>query len=387
MFSVKHYTQLFAWINPFFKNQLICFLPLRFLQFEETLGERAGRKYMDLESVCVYKDPMMYGAHGITSAVEHQRKALEIHGIEVREKPVEPYGAIHINWPGPLSYLRLKGTQRRGKLGIVFVHAGRSIDRGFTLSQYLGKPMVNKLWLSRIYETADVVIAPTQYAQGKMMDFGVDPEKIRVVSNGVDFSKIQYSQQERRRYRERYKIDRPTVITIGQVKPRKDVSTFVEVARELPQYQFIWYGQKIDWSSLFGDNTDEIVYNSPDNVRFTGYVGNIDAALSSGDLFFFPSKEENEAIVLLEAAAHGLPIVTRDLPAYKDLLTDGESCLKGQETEEFVELIKEAMEENKVRGKITENAKEAAKEYSLENIGRKYLEIYEEFSDGKKGEN
>lgn len=334
-----------------------------------------------MDSVCVYRDPMMYGVHGISSSVEHQRKALQIHGIDVKDKPNEPYDVIHINWPGPISYLRLKQAQRLGKLGIVFVHAGRSIEKGFTLSQYIGKPLVNKLWLSRLYATADVVVAPTKYAKDKMKDFGIDSGKIRVVSNGVDFSKIQYSQQERRRYRERYNMDRPTVITIGQVKPRKDVSTFVDVARELPQYQFIWYGQRIDWASLFGDQTDDIVYNSPDNVRFTGYVGNIDAALSSGDLFFFPSKEENEAIVLLEAAAHGLPIVTRDLPAYEDLFRDGQNCLKGDDTEGFVELIKKAMEENEVRGKLTENAKEAAREYSLENIGERYLSIYEEFTE------
>lgn len=334
-----------------------------------------------MESVCIYQDPMMYGAHGITTAVEHQRKALEIQGIDVKGKPVEPYGAIHVNWPGPASYMRLKQAQKRGKIGLVFVHAGKSIDRGFTVSQYLVKPLVNKLWLSSIYDTADRVIAPTEYAKEKMKGFDVDPEKIRVVSNGVDFSKIQYSQQERRRYRERYDMNRPTVITIGQVKPRKDVSTFVEVARKLPQYQFFWFGQTLDWSSLFGDRTDEVIYNSPDNVRFTGYVDDIDAALSSGDLFFFPSKEENEAIVLLEAAAHGLPIVTRNLPTYKDLLIDGQSCLKGETTEEFVELVQRAMEENEVRGKLTENAKESAEEYGLKNIGQKYLDIYEEFQD------
>lgn len=332
-----------------------------------------------MNTVCVYKDPLMYGAHGITSAVEHQRKALEIQGIEVKGKPIEPYDVIHINWPGPTSYLRLRQAQKRGKVGIVFVHVGRSIDRGFTLSQYLAKPLVNRYWLSMIYNTADRVIAPTEYAKEKMKDFDVDPEKIRVVSNGVDFSKIQYSQQERRRYRERYNMDRPTVITIGQVKPRKDVSTFVEVARELPRYKFFWFGQTIDWSSMFGDQTDKVIYNSPENVRFTGYVESIDAALSSGDLFFFPSKEENEAIVLLEAAAHGLPIVTRDLPAYKGLLIDGQSCLKGEETEEFVELIKDVMEKNKVKERLTKNAKEEAKKYSLENIGEKYLEIYKEF--------
>ncbi|MBS3736219.1 MAG: glycosyltransferase family 4 protein [Candidatus Bipolaricaulota bacterium] len=339
-----------------------------------------------MNTVCVYKDPMMYGAHGIASAVNHQRKALQLHGVQVKDKPREPYDIIHINWPGPISYLRLKQAQRRGKPGIVFVHAGREIEKGFTLSQYISKPLVNKLWLSRIYSSADIVIAPTEYAKAKMSNFGVGPDKIRVVSNGVDFSRIEYSQQERRRFRERYDMNRPTVITIGQVKPRKDVTTFVEVARELPQYQFFWFGQKIDWSSLFGDSTDDVIYNSPDNVRFTGYVEDIDAALSSGDLFFFPSKEENEAIVLLEAAGHGLPIVTRNLPAYKDLLVDGQSCLKGNNTDEFVELIKKAMEENEVRGKLTENAKEAAEEYSLENVGKKYLEVYKEFSEQQRSE-
>ncbi|MBS3787161.1 glycosyltransferase family 4 protein [Candidatus Bipolaricaulota bacterium] len=340
-----------------------------------------------MNTVCVYKDPMMYGAHGITSAVEHQRKALQLHGVKVKDKPREPYDVIHINWPGPLSYLRLKQAQRRGKLGIVFVHAGRSIEKGFTLSQYIRKPLVNKLWLSRLYSDADRVVAPTEYAKGKMRNFGVDPEKIRVVSNGVDFSRIEYSQQERRRYRERFDMNRLTVITIGQVKPRKDVTTFVQVARELPQYQFFWFGQKIDWSSMFGESTDDVIYNSPDNVRFTGYVEDIDAALSSGDLFFFPSKEENEAIVLLEAAGHGLPIVTRNLPAYKDLLVDGQSCLKGNRTDEFVELIKKAMEDNEVRGKLTENAKESAEEYSLKNVGKEYLEIYKEYSEKAQSEN
>lgn len=334
-----------------------------------------------MNTVCVYRDPMMYGTHGITSAIEHQRKALQIQGLEVKDKPREPYDVIHINWPGPISYFRLMQAQRRGKMGIVFVHAGRSIEKGFTLSQYIGKPLVNRLWLTRLYDSADMVIAPTKYAEEKMANFGVDPEKIRIVSNGVDFSKVEYSQQERKRYRERFNMDRPTVITVGQVKPRKDVTTFVEVARKLPQYQFIWYGQTIDWSSMFGDRTDEVIYNSPDNVRFTGYVEDIDAALSSGDLFFFPSKEENEGIVLLEAAAHGLPIVTRDLPAYEDLLIDGRSCLKGGDREEFFEFIKKAMEETELRNKLAENAKNAARQYSLENIGKEYLEIYAEFAE------
>ena len=300
-----------------------------------------------MKTVCVYEDPTMYGVHGITAAVKHQRKALRETGVEVKEKPKEPYDVIHINWPGPISFMKLKQAQRRGKMGVVFAHSGKDIEGGFTLSKYLEKPFIK--WLSLLYNAGDRVIAPSEYTKEMVAGFGVDQAKTRVVSNGVDLSKVDYSQEGRKRYREKFDLTRPTVIVVGQVIPRKDVTTFVEVARALPQYQFIWYGHRMNRLFMFDRKMDRAIRNSPENVRFTGYVEDIGAAFSSGDLFFFPSKEENEGIVLLEAAALGLPIVTRDLPAYRGWMVDGENCLKGETKEDFVRMIRRAMEEEELR--------------------------------------
>lgn len=330
-----------------------------------------------MKTVCVYQDPTMYGVHGITAAVKQQRKALRKSGIEVKEKPEEPYDAIHINWPGPISYLRLKQAQRRGKMGVVFAHSGKDIEGGFTLSSYLKKPFIK--WLSRLYNSGDRIIAPSEYTEKTVADFGVDQSKTRVVSNGVDLSKVKYSEKGRQKYRERFDLDRPTVIVVGQVIPRKDITTFVKVASELPEYQFIWYGHRMNRLFMFDQKMDKAIKNSPDNVQFTGYVEDIRAAFSSGDLFFFPSKEENEGIVLLEAAAHGLPIVTRDLPAYRGWLEDGRNCLKGNKKKEFVDLIRQVMENEERKEELTAEAKETAKRHGLERIGEKYIEIYEEY--------
>ncbi len=130
---------------------------------------------------------------------------------------------------------------------------------------------------------------------------------------------------------------------------------------------------------MFDQKMDRAIKNSPDNVQFTGYVEDIRAAFSSGDLFFFPSKEENEGIVLLEAAAHGLPIVTRGLPAYRGWLEDGRNCLKGNEKKEFVGLIRQVMENEERKEELTAEARETAKRHGLERIGEKYIEIYEEY--------
>jgi len=330
-----------------------------------------------MKTVCVYEDPTMYGVHGITAAVKHQRKALRDNGVEVKEKPKEPYDVIHINWPGPISFMRLKQAQRRGKMGVVFAHSGKDIEGGFTLSKYLEKPFIK--WLSLLYNAGDRVIAPSEYTKEMVAGFGVDQDKTRVVSNGVDLSKVNYSQEGRERYREKFDLDRPTVIVVGQVIPRKDVTTFVEVARALPQYQFIWYGHRMNRLFMFDQTMDRAIRNSPENVQFTGYVEDIGAAFSSGDIFFFPSKEENEGIVLLEAAAMGLPIVTRDLPAYRGWMVDGENCLKGETKEDFVRMIRQAMEDKETREKLAGKAIKTAEEHQLKNIGRQYQEVYDEF--------
>lgn len=330
-----------------------------------------------MKTVCVYEDPTMYGVHGITAAVKHQRKALRDNGVEVKEKPKEPYDVIHINWPGPISFMRLKQAQRRGKMGVVFAHSGKDIEGGFTLSKYLEKPFIK--WLSLLYNAGDRVIAPSEYTKEMVAGFGVDQDKTRVVSNGVDLSKVDYSQEGRERYREKFDLDRPTVIVVGQVIPRKDVTTFVEVARALPQYQFIWYGHRMNRLFMFDQTMDRAIRNSPENVQFTGYVEDIGAAFSSGDVFFFPSKEENEGIVLLEAAAMGLPIVTRDLPAYRGWMVDGENCLKGQTKEDFVRMIRRVMEDEETREKLAGKAIKTAEEHQLKNIGRQYQEVYDEF--------
>ncbi len=330
-----------------------------------------------MKTVCVYQDPTMYGVHGITAAVKQQRKALRENGIEVKEKPEEPYDVIHINWPGPISYLRLKQAQRRGKMGVVFAHSGKDIEGGFTLSSYLEKPFIK--WLSALYDSGDRIIAPSEYTKEMIADFGVDQSKTRVVSNGVDLSKVEYSKEGRQKYRDRFDLDRPTVIVVGQVIPRKDITTFVKVASELPEYQFIWYGHRMNRLFMFDQKMDRAIKNSPENVQFTGYVEDIGAAFSSGDLFFFPSKEENEGIVLLEAAAHGLPIVTRDLPAYRGWLEDGRNCLKGGGKGEFVDLIRQVMENEEMKKELTEEARETARRHGLERIGEQYLEIYEEY--------
>ncbi len=69
------------------------------------------------------------------------------------------------------------------------------------------------------------------------------------------------------------------------------------------------------------------------------------------DVFLFPSYEETEGIVVLEALSTEAPIVLRDIPVYSDWMKHNENCLKAKSNEEFMRQIDILLESNSVRKK------------------------------------
>ena len=115
----------------------------------------------------------------------------------------------------------------------------------------------------------------------------------------------------------------------------------------------------------------------PHNVILPGYVKGpvIEGAYAGADCFFFPSKEETEGIVVLEALASSQQVLLRDIPVYDPWLLHGVNCYKGKTVADFVDLT-EKIVEGKVDN-LTENGRFTAESRSIECIGEKLREVYE----------
>ena len=55
---------------------------------------------------------------------------------------------------------------------------------------------------------------------------------------------------------------------------------------------------------------------------------------------FFPSREETEGIVVLEALASQQQVLVRDIPVYQGWLVANENCYMGHSIEEFKNILK-----------------------------------------------
>ncbi|MFB6265629.1 MAG: glycosyltransferase, partial [Candidatus Nanohaloarchaea archaeon] len=126
---------------------------------------------------------------GITTSIRHQRKALRRNGIEYTENPSEGFDILHLNVPGPESFLQFVKAKRQGKPVVMHSHVtGEDFRNSFRFSNALS-PFVG-VYTSFLYNRADVVVAPSTYNRKVLRGNGVKTP-VEVVSNGVDAERLE----------------------------------------------------------------------------------------------------------------------------------------------------------------------------------------------------
>ena len=233
-----------------------------------------------------------------------------------------------------------------------------------------------KKWLVYLYNSADVIITPTPYSKSLLESYDLNKE-IHAISNGVDVEQFNPTSEQINEFTQQYHIstDDKLVISVGWLFERKGFDTFVEVAREMPNIKFMWFGD-VKLSNPTS-KIKKLLKELPENVILPGYVSGdvIKGAYGRADVFFFPSREETEGIVVLEALACKTQILLRDIPAFDPWMKDQVNCYKGKTNEEFISLIQKII--NKELPSTVDEGYKVAKERDLILIGQQLKEVYE----------
>ncbi|QRV13453.1 glycosyltransferase family 4 protein [Haloterrigena salifodinae] len=312
---------------------------------------------------------------GIRESVVHQRKMLDRLDVEYTTEPTLDADVLHCNLMGPRSVWYARRARSRGIPVVAHTHVtAEDFGDSFRFTNALARPL--KPYLEWAYGLADALVCPSEYNR-RLIETYTDA-RTTVVSNGVDGEKLDGFESLEAEYRERYDLESPTVFLVGHVIKRKGLETFVELARRLPHLDFAWFGP-LDLS-LKGRETTRLIEESPDNCTFTGYVDDIRGAFAAGDIFCFPTYEENEGIALLEAMTAGKPVLVRDIETFS-WLEDGEDCLKVSASNAGVDAFADAierLEDPDLRAQLGSNAAERSEAFTLESVANRYQTLYNE---------
>jgi 1,2-diacylglycerol-3-alpha-glucose alpha-1,2-glucosyltransferase len=315
---------------------------------------------------------------GHAQSVENQRKILDREGIEYTTEPDLSADVLHLNNMGPKSIYYARKARKKDVPVVIHAHqTAEDFKESFTFSNVLAKPM--KPYLKYAYSLADHIICPSEHNREVIEEYSGAPKT--VVSNGFDHEKLEGYEDLREEYMKKYDLEPPVVFMVGHVIKRKGLETFVETAREMSELDFVWFGylnptggDGLTDNLMKSRDTKKIVENAPDNCQFTGFIEDIRGAFAAGDIFFFPTKNENEGMALLESMACGKAPVVRDIETFQ-WLEDGENCLKSEEN--FVPQL-EKLRDEEFREEIGSSAERKSKEFRLENIADDLVSVYRE---------
>lgn len=223
---------------------------------------------------------------------------------------------------------------------------------------------------AREHELAEAVVAASSFAKKTLVENGVPAEKIRVIQYGVGEEWLEAGRTRRLKVRESRRHFR--FLYAGYLTPRKGVGILLDA----------WKGMNVSGVELRLAGGGSADAENARNVVFLGQTSRKDLLreMTEADVFVFPSLFEGFGLVLLEAMAAGLPVITTPNTAGPDLFCDGREGVIVPAGD--VVLLRRAMEDfladpERARG-MGQCAHELATQYTWKRYGEGWRALLHE---------
>ncbi len=205
---------------------------------------------------------------------------------------------------------------------------------------------------------ADYHIVASDYSKKTLEYEGITSENIFKIPYGVDQSFIFQNDRE-------YSNNKLNVLFVGQINQLKGIYQLLEAAKEInnPNISFNIVGS--------GKEAFKDILNKYENyVRFHGYLykEKLQKQYESNHIFVFPTMGEGFGLVLLEAMAAGLPVITTRHCGGADLVEEGKNgyFVNVGDTKALVDKIMWCLNHPEEVERMSFKAIETAKQYTWE---------------------
>lgn len=293
---------------------------------------------------------------------------------------------IHVHFdipPGPFAGLRLA---KMTKKPLVVTYHGDWDESYGSFFRKKGVSFFNRNFVDKLLIQANQIISPTENYIEESRFLKKYKDKIVVIPNGIDKKQFEVMKSKIEcRKMLNLPLDSKLILFLGAINLRKGpdilLMAMVEVLKKCINVNLIFVGDGNFAPEL---KSLAIKYGMEKNIYFSGYISeNLKPFYyNAADIFVLPSTINTEVfpLVLLEAMASNLPIITSDLHTFENIIEDGKNGLitkKGDSIDLSTKII-QLLENDEFRNKLSENAKNNIEKYSWDNIAEKTELIYNE---------
>ena len=295
----------------------------------------------------------------------------------------QKYDIIHGDGNGFFSLLGLL-VARRKKIPYVFTfHTVYSHYTHYFFNGKLITPRLMNFSLKTFGNRCDGLIAPSEKMKTELIKIGVK-KSITVIPSFIDLDKFSIKNKGFLHQRCNIPKEDKILLSVGRLEKEKNfdflIKVFQKVVKSNPSVHLVIAGEGSQRKFLEKMISD---FNLKNKIHLIGDIEMevIPKIYADSDIFVFASYTETQGLVVLEAAASGLPLVLSDDLAYKGMIVDKKNGYSlPLDEEKFVTAINLLLKDEKLRFVFAETSKQIAKSnFDEETLVSKTLNLYQKY--------
>ena len=255
-------------------------------------------------------------------------------------------------------------------LGFTAKSAAKELHIKFVVEPALHKGQWGDGWIDKeLYTEADLLLAHTHFERAVIMEMGLDQEKVKVITHGVDAR----GQGDENRFRELHRISGPIVLFLGRKTKEKGILHLMKA-----------------WSSVFakhpeatlvlaGSGLAKDLHDLPPSTLDLEHLNEKSKqdALAACQVLCVPSEGESFGMVYFEAWAYKKPVVALDLPVLQETIGASRGgILVKPDPNSIASAINTLLSDSKTSASMGEAGEYFSKRHDWAKAVESYLQAY-----------
>lgn len=206
---------------------------------------------------------------------------------------------------------------------------------------------------------AKSIIAVSKYDKENLIKEGIN-KNVSVIYNGINKKVIDTV------IKSPFNNKKKIVLCIARIDPPKRFDLFIDIAKLLPEYNFLWVGNRIAPKS------------TPNNVICLGEIPLADRYYAISDLCILPSNYEGLPMAIIEAMSYGKPTVASNVGGISEIvLNDRNGFVLENIASQFAEKISYILENRDIHLRFSNCSKQIFEENLIvDKMVESYWKIY-----------
>ena len=224
---------------------------------------------------------------------------------------------------------------------------------------------------------AQAIIVSSKFEYEDALAFGIEKEKIHIIPMGIEVGRIEKEQRE---------TEQLQILFVGRIARVRRIELLLQAVNQLsiPFHLTIAGGEEKTSSVTRTGYLNELKQltkqlNLENKVTYAGKKTPLElkTLYQSADVFVYPSLYENFGQPLLEAAAHGLPLISTSVGIARDIIIEGETGYQVSGKPEEIKECIESLRNRNLRLQMGQRIQdEVENRFNWGNIMDQYTNLY-----------